>query len=517
MGNTYCKVGWYSSPPQTVDIQVMGSLDSNYTLNDYLGECLPASDPFIESLTNTNECIDLSFKLQNCLNGIDDDCCLPVEDFMQNACLCNSAVEYLTVSQSPNGQDEWNAFQTALVPICENYLGRTFPVKQCSNYVKYRRGCDIDDMELEKRRLQSVLGFAEPFKTAGEDSTPFDLEKLQFDLHLWTTDDITANVPFGVGRYTGVEDASEYVGIFFASNNKGFWTSGEIDNQGEAKIEFSSNSHQLLVKATTSGGFADNNVLYENKTLTQIYHFDECSTKIRQFDIVPDEDFAFFAAAWYIMGLTMKEWGIENICHYHDEYCGDYPQYDDFNDCVSYLNSIPTYSPACREEQGLLNGHSTTCRLKHTFMIPSAPDKHCPHIGKDGNPLRGNINHKCEDVYECGNAPDPTWATLPIPENGFAISQEWIDAASTVNAVVDTRSEWRFPDLAPYNCEISYFHLFACNPAVGEEFYDVDHCCEELATMNDNLCLCDLSGLSPALTAQYTIAVDACPSFVPQC
>ena len=90
----------------------------------------------------------------------------------------------------------------------------------------------------------------------------------------------------------------------------------------------------------------------------------------------------------------------------------------------------------------------------------------------------------------------------------------WVDALAYLNKF---KIEWIFPELATYNCEVSMLHTFACNPAVGEYFYDLEHCCEELVNLNDHGCLCDVSVYDPAVVAQYDIGVAACPAFTPQC
>ncbi|MHA1680954.1 MAG: hypothetical protein ACTSUE_08090 [Promethearchaeota archaeon] len=448
-----CAVGDFTSPPVTYQVPYAESQTSTFPLNDYRGECKDFADPSQNSFTNTNFCVAESLNLRECENGLTEACCASTQTFVNLGCRHNPAMEYLTISQSPNGQAEWDAFPI-LVTACENQVGETFADFGAAWWTRYQRGCQISDMELEKQRLESAFGFSAPFQAAGDTETPYDVDQLQADLGLHVTPNISVFVPYGIGLYEGVENMAEYVGILFAANNRGLWIQDEQDPTAGGTLEFSINSHELSLAGKSSGTFANGTYVYTDEILSQTYKFEGCETKISAMEVHASETFARFSSAFYILQKEYDEYGKENICRFHEEYCtGPNQQYADFDDCITYMNSVPDYSPACEDAQLILSGNSVTCRFKHAFMIPVAPEKHCPHIGRDGDPNRNNVEHKCEDAYEClFEEPDPSWPPLQIPETGVPLSQEWQDSIEEQNEYTAPRlagdEPWIFPNLA---------------------------------------------------------------------
>lgn len=74
-----------------------------------------------------------------------------------------------------------------------------------------------------------------------------------------------------------------------------------------------------------------------------------------------------------------KDESIQKICLAIQFSCtGDNLQYDDFPDCVSFMNSIDYGS----FDNGDLN--NVNCRRLHAILALSRPDAHCSHTGKDG-------------------------------------------------------------------------------------------------------------------------------------
>jgi hypothetical protein len=58
--------------------------------------------------------------------------------------------------------------------------------------------------------------------------------------------------------------------------------------------------------------------------------------------------------------------------------CNGFHEYTDFNDCVSFMNSIPYGS------WNRANSNTVVCRQLHTLLTPFRPAVHCPHAGKTG-------------------------------------------------------------------------------------------------------------------------------------
>ena len=75
-------------------------------------------------------------------------------------------------------QAEIDGARNALVPLCIGVLGRDIPIPPPDAFVTYNRGCQINDMELEKERFITALAFSEPFQTADEPGC-FDLDAIQ--------------------------------------------------------------------------------------------------------------------------------------------------------------------------------------------------------------------------------------------------------------------------------------------------------------------------------------------------
>lgn len=74
-----------------------------------------------------------------------------------------------------------------------------------------------------------------------------------------------------------------------------------------------------------------------------------------------------------------KDESIQKICLAIQFSCtGDNLQYDDYSDCVNFMNSIDYGS----FDNGDLN--SVNCRRLHAILALSRPDAHCSHTGKEG-------------------------------------------------------------------------------------------------------------------------------------
>jgi len=114
-----------------------------------------------------------------------------------------------------------------------------------------------------------------------------------------------------------------------------------------------------------------------NLTQTGFYEFDE-NDRVKEFDVtilnlgknsdLPDDPVIRQAAIQGMCNTLMVSPGT----------CVGWGEFEDFNDCVSFMNSLRwgTWDRA--------NSDTVTCRLLHTILTAVRPDYHCPHVGKTG-------------------------------------------------------------------------------------------------------------------------------------
>jgi SnoaL-like domain len=67
---------------------------------------------------------------------------------------------------------------------------------------------------------------------------------------------------------------------------------------------------------------------------------------------------------------------------------GENAEYADFNDCVTFMRSVPygTWDRA--------NSNTFVCRQFHTLLTPFRPDVHCPHAGKTGGGMCVDVSYQ---------------------------------------------------------------------------------------------------------------------------
>ena len=142
---------------------------------------------------------------------------------------------------------------------------------------------------------------------------------------------------------------------------------------------------------------------------------------------------------------------------FHEKYCnGTYKQYENFEDCLEYLTSLPV-TPASCPETAPAGGNSRSCKIKHRNLIPFSP-KHCAHIGKltkaNGLPNYDEDGElKCSDEIDCPLFEDAPKLIMRQPPQGF------IDAAYAYEAQADSAfrksdgtfsiDNYKFPPLKP--------------------------------------------------------------------
>jgi len=122
-----------------------------------------------------------------------------------------------------------------------------------------------------------------------------------------------------------------------------------------------------------------------NLTQTGFYEFDE-NNRVREFDVA-----ILNLGAAVDTPVEARPYAIQEMCHtvmVSPGYCAGFGEFEDYNDCVNFMNAIPYGS------WNRANSNTTTCRLLHTILTAVRPDVHCPHVGKGGG-------GKCQDFpYE---------------------------------------------------------------------------------------------------------------------
>jgi len=215
---------------------------------------------------------------------------------------------------------------------------------------------------------------------------------------LWDIDDpyIKIIVPVA-GKYAGIESIVEYIALVVGSLNHGF--AYYYDATISKLLYFPTNSSyafevnqksQFYCTELPSASSAGNCETGEIASLA--YHhitFKPCTPLISQYVVAYDQLQNY---------LAVKGSSPEIVCARHERWCtGDNKQYDDFFDCMEFMESIP--SASCGEA---FNGDNAVCRFKHSFLIPFRPEIHCPHVSRETNKCSDD---DCNGDFMCDGKP----------------------------------------------------------------------------------------------------------------
>ena len=374
-----------------------------------------------------------------------EDCCLAYKAFQDNACGCSPFMDEL-FGVNAQGQSRLGLLVNGLELFCPSQ-GVDLPTLDCEAPVApsgvssgsaktYSGGtCPHGDAEMDRLRFRAVIGVSAAFLNAGDPDVCFDTPALIDTLKTLGTPELEVRVPYGIGTYTGYEDAAEYLGIAFLGSNHGFWRAAflEPDLTQETVLEVSEDGSVWTQGVTTGGSFFDELVTYDDAFLVQDITFEGCETKFSSYAIQPTGSMRDLVES-FVQGASLFErWGAPDICRYHTLYCADNPdtkQYESEQECLDFMATLPLYTETCGINRPLA-GLSLPCKFKHHFMVPTNPALHCPHIGPPGS---HDPNHKlkCDDAYECD---DPNQADgWPMVTNiGDNTPQAILDIAAQNN------------------------------------------------------------------------------------
>ncbi len=361
--------------------------------------------------TNTNMCVADLGGLAACqetggLLGLPTNlgaCCNAVRELAVDRCECNPAVDLLLGEE---GQQIYD-----LEPICRvvqplKWVTVTPRVlRSCTSLKRHDYGCEMNDMEMDAARLQSILAFQATFQAHVEAEACFDTNTFIHQLLASFDPDIEVFIPYGIGTYTGIDNVAEYLGMAMTSLNHGFWLyDSTIDTTKPATLGVSTDGSTWIQGSTFRGSYVRGALPYTDAYTEQQAMFEGCSTVVNQFEVLPTDGLRDWVETYVQAADLSQRWGIEDICRYHTEFCADDPatrQYDSEAECIEYISSLPLYTEACGINRPLA-GHSLACKFKHHFMIPANPALHCAHIGPLG--MEDSHGHfKCDDEIECAD------------------------------------------------------------------------------------------------------------------
>eukprot|EP00579_Thalassiosira_antarctica_P025413 CAMPEP_0202010218 /NCGR_PEP_ID=MMETSP0905-20130828/17196_1 /ASSEMBLY_ACC=CAM_ASM_000554 /TAXON_ID=420261 /ORGANISM="Thalassiosira antarctica, Strain CCMP982" /LENGTH=476 /DNA_ID=CAMNT_0048568811 /DNA_START=21 /DNA_END=1450 /DNA_ORIENTATION=+ len=417
--------------------------------------------------TNTNACIQKLPNLDSCSSGVTDACCIAVFDYETMGCGCNPVVPFLS-AQAAYGF-------AALLPACKDFSANQegYPEApaenfDCNNIRKHLYGCgDSSDMDLDLLRIKTALALSETMISFYQLGGCFNFPAFQGSIATHLTANPSASIPYGIGRYQGLQYMTEYFGIADQTLNHGFWHLDTFESTELGFIQLSDDGKNVIVGGPGVGSFDQTRLPYDTTpdVVITIYDFeveDKCNSKVNDLSAAPNAAFAGWVNSFTSIANNFNQYGTEDICRTHTKYClGANSQFVDYDECVAFMNTKPQYSAACGSQLPL-GGDSLTCRFKHHFMIPLAPATHCPHISDASN--------KCNDNFECTAAhvaaaafdpsdPDPqvfpTADTLAVLASEGAVltaplSPEVAEAAVKSNAEAAHWGErkWKFAKIA---------------------------------------------------------------------
>ena len=234
----------------------------------------------------------------------------------------------------------------------------------------------------------------------------------------------------GIGLYKGPAGISEYRVIPHEDvGGEWFHDVGETVDYYKPILAATPATSSIYVESYRGEAwraYAGTNRAIVNTTWKVSYDFYPCSTVKRAESL----SFPDFTAAGF-SDSALVDGSIEMVCAKVMDGCGDYPQYDSFDDCVAFLSGLPHHDATCNAKYGSEytgEGYSFMCRYLHHFMIDFSPQLHCFHAGPGDRGPDADGKHKCS-VDQC--AAD-VYASARTCEAGEA---EEI-ATGTVNALL---------------------------------------------------------------------------------
>lgn len=395
-----------------------------------------------QSITLNAESTGLLEGIGQTLEGL-ENCCDGLNVFLKKKCGCHPGFNILAEGQLPlltSVCKVLNPFEWATTPI--------FGTKdiQCKGTETFNYGCGNrhwfwrfksgqNDMEIEAERLQSAVSLRGVVQAVSGQclNVPLFVDLMK----TIATDDLEAQIPYGVGLYKGIPDVAEYFGISIVGLNHGFWDADLTGNTSAPGnyLYFTNDGKRIDSGGVQSGEYLNANYNYKDTASGSIMEFRDCETKFSRFEAPGAPGLAGWIELYTETAMNSKRWGPESICKIHDVYCRDktdangnsLTQYESTQACLDHMHTLPRYSQTCGN-QFPLGGNSLPCRFKHHFMVPTNPAVHCAHLGPAGT-VDINGNQKCSDS-ECDGGSDPLW----FPTNPDNVPQEIVDAVVASNA-----------------------------------------------------------------------------------
>lgn len=298
--------------------------------------------------------------------------------------------------------------------------------------------CSVTEQELDQMRALTLLKLNQAYLDISQ-LPVFDLDAFVAMLQPLFLENVEVAVSLGFGFYTGLRAAAEYIGLQFFTTNVGFVGIDYNSTRSPFLMKDPDNSNLWITAATSdmqlwkpvwqSISFSQPDGSFETTFRTKsTFEFEPCTAMIAKYGygFLPNENEGGFfeLVRWVVWAANNSKYGgMYDVCMFHDKFCtGVYKQYESFDDCLSYLNSLPSTPIGC-PDTAPVGGNSRSCKLKHRSLIPFSRI-HCFHIGKlnkaDGSPnldLDGQL--KCSDEVECPLFEKAPKLVMAEPPEGF--------------------------------------------------------------------------------------------------
>jgi hypothetical protein len=261
-----------------------------------------------------------------------------------------------------------------------------FPHVFCGEFEShtYNGGsCSKSDVELESDRFLGAMAWARGVLAIGNLPGCFDFPAFEKVLALQMVEEPVVMASCGLGTYKGMRDAltlglslvAEYMSLLSPKVNKGFASLIEIPGSTpRAKITEEGVVIGAFVNVTNLDGqyYSD---LPGREYFEAVFTFEGCSEKISVASF-PDrsrlDDRPTVTCHLPSVAIQVARdlgFGPISICKQHTKYClGENKQYETEEECMSFISSLPIYSPVCGLASAY-SGNAFICRGKHQVIL----------------------------------------------------------------------------------------------------------------------------------------------------
>jgi len=237
-------------------------------------------------------------------------------------------------------------------------------------WLELRRGLRVD-VVIPSEKIVTSMNYCDTFNDQTivmEIITQNWLNRTYSNLIPYYTDDIVFSVNIEAFKYVGLPTVIAYFALGDPNISDSFLT---LDSQ----LVYTVSSGNVLMSAYNqtikSLQLSEGQNIYWDVQI-ELASFNQYN-KIYQHEIFVN---GLLVYTYYPM---LTDPNSTKTCLIVDEYCtGSLTQYDSFEDCMDFMNSIPLLKGFYAQSVGVSD---VGCRAFHASLIPALPEVHCPHSG----------------------------------------------------------------------------------------------------------------------------------------